>query len=69
VEAVLLSAECRHLAGEVLDLLQKCGVAEGWINPSERRMRCYLEDAVYRADCGVQAALLLNSENGLYFRG
>jgi hypothetical protein len=28
-EAVLLGAECRHLEGEVLDLLQKCGVVGG----------------------------------------
>jgi hypothetical protein len=28
-EAVLLGAECRHLGGEVLDLLQKCGVVKG----------------------------------------
>jgi hypothetical protein len=28
-KAVLLSAECRHLAVEVLGLLQKCGVVEG----------------------------------------
>jgi hypothetical protein len=28
-ETVLLGAECRHLAGEVVDLLQKCGVVGG----------------------------------------
>jgi hypothetical protein len=28
-EAVLLGAECRHLAGEVLYLLQQCGVVGG----------------------------------------
>jgi hypothetical protein len=31
-EAVLLGAECRHLAGEVIDLLQKCGVVEGGVD-------------------------------------
>jgi hypothetical protein len=28
-EAVLLGAECHHLSGEVLDLLQKCGIVGG----------------------------------------
>jgi hypothetical protein len=67
-ETVLLSAECRHLAGEVVDLLQNCGVV-GWTNGSERRLGCHLGDAVRTAGCGVQAALLLTGENGLYIGG
>jgi hypothetical protein len=67
-EAVLLGAECRHLAGEVLDLLQKCGVG-GWTYTSELRLGCHLGDAVHTAGCGVQAALLLTGENGLYVGG
>jgi hypothetical protein len=34
-EVVLIGTDCRHLAGEVLDLLQKCGVFGGWTNASE----------------------------------
>jgi hypothetical protein len=43
-EVVLLGAECHRLAGEVLDLLQKCGVVGGWTNASERQLRCDLGD-------------------------
>jgi hypothetical protein len=39
-EAVLLGAECRHLAGEVPDLLQKCGVVGAWTDASDRRLGC-----------------------------
>jgi hypothetical protein len=67
-ETVLPGAECRHLAGEVVDLLQKCGVG-GWTNASERRLGCHLGDAVRTAGCGVQAALLLTGEGGLYVGG
>jgi hypothetical protein len=67
-EAVLLGAECRHLAGEVLDLLQKCGVG-GWTNASQRWLGCDLRDAVRTAGCGVQAAFLLTGEYGLYVGG
>jgi hypothetical protein len=42
-KAVLLGAECRHLAGEVLDFLQKCGVIMGWTNASERRLGATFE--------------------------
>jgi hypothetical protein len=65
-ETVLLGAECRHLAEEVVDLLQKCGVVGGLTNVSERRLGCHFGDAVRTAGCGVQAALLLTGENGLY---
>jgi hypothetical protein len=68
-KAVLLGAECRRLAGEVLDFLQKCGVVGGWTNDSERRRGCDLRDAVRTAGCGVQAALLLTGETGLYVGG
>jgi hypothetical protein len=63
-ETDLLGAECRHLAGEGVDLLQKCGVG-GWTNGSERRLGCHLGDAVRTAGFGVQAALLLTGENEL----
>jgi hypothetical protein len=33
-EVVLLGVESRHLAGEVLDLLQKCGVVGGVVDQS-----------------------------------
>jgi hypothetical protein len=69
VGRVLLSAECRHLAREVVDLLQKCGVVGGWTNANERRLGCHVGDAVCTAGCGVQAALLLTGENGLYVGG
>jgi hypothetical protein len=67
-ETVLLGAECRHLAGEVVDLLQKCGVG-GWTSASERRLGCHLRDAVRTAGCGVQAELLLTGETGLHDGG
>jgi hypothetical protein len=41
-KAVLLGGECCHLAGEVLDPLQKCGVVRGWTNATERQLRCDL---------------------------
>jgi hypothetical protein len=62
---VLLAAECRHLTGEVLDLLQMCGVVVGWTNASEPRLVCHLRDAVRTAGCGVQAALLRTGEKSL----
>jgi hypothetical protein len=68
-EAVLLGAECRQLAGEVLDLLQKCGVFGWWTNASELQLGCDLRDAVRTADCGVQATLLLTGENGRILGG
>jgi hypothetical protein len=68
-ETVLLGVECHHLAREVVDLLQKCGVVGGWTNASERRLGCHHGDAVRTAGCGIQAALLLTSENGLYVGG
>jgi hypothetical protein len=65
-KAVVFSGECCHLAGEVLNLLQKCGFVRGWINARERRLGCDLEDAVRTAACcGVQAALRLAGEDGL----
>jgi hypothetical protein len=64
-KAVLLSVECCHLAGEVLDPLQKCGVVGRWTNPRSRRLGCDLADAFRTAGCGVQAALGLADENGL----
>jgi hypothetical protein len=67
--AVVLGAECRHLAREVLDLLQNCGVVGRWTNDSECRLGCDLGDAVRAVGCGFQAALLLTGENGLYVRG
>jgi hypothetical protein len=69
VETVLLGAECRHLAREVVDLLQMCGVVGRWTNASKRRLGCHLGDAVRTACCGVQASLLLTGENGLYVGG
>jgi hypothetical protein len=45
--------------------MQKCGVG-WWTNASERRLGCHLGDAVLTVDCGVQAALLLTAEDGLY---
>jgi hypothetical protein len=68
-EAVLLGAECRHLAGEVLDLLQKCGVVGGWTNASKRRMGFDLRVAVLTACFGFQAALILTVESGQYVEG
>jgi hypothetical protein len=67
-EKVLLGADRRHLAGDFVGLLQKCGV-RGWTNASDRRLGCHLEDAVRTAGCGVQAALLLTGEGGLYVVG
>jgi hypothetical protein len=64
----MFGAECRHLSGEVLDLLQKCDVRE-WTNASVRRLGCDFRDAVRKAGYGVQAALLLSGENGLYVGG
>jgi hypothetical protein len=68
-EAVLLGAEYRHLAGEVLDLLQKCSVVGGWTNATKRRLGCDLGDAVRTPDCGVQATLMLTGEIALYVGG
>jgi hypothetical protein len=55
-KAVLFGAECYHLAGEVVDSMQKCGVVGWWANASERRLVCILGDAVRTAGYGVQAA-------------
>jgi hypothetical protein len=52
--------------GEALNLLQKCGVFGGWNNASKRRLGCDLGDAVRTAGCGVQVAVMLTDENGLY---
>jgi hypothetical protein len=68
-EVFLLGVKCRHLVGEVLDLLQKCGVVGGWTNASERRLGCHLGGAVRTGGCGVQAALLLTGEYGLHVGG
>jgi hypothetical protein len=67
VEAVVLGAVCRHLAGKVLDLLQKCGVVGG--RSSELLLRCDLGDAIRTGGCSVQAALVLTGEIGLYVEG
>jgi hypothetical protein len=61
-----LGAEYCHLAGEVLDKLQKCGAVGVWDNISERRLGCGLGDAVRTGIRGVQVALVLAGENGLY---
>jgi hypothetical protein len=53
--AVLLSCECCHLAGEVLDPLQKCGAVREWTNASEDRLGYDLGAAVRTEGCRVQA--------------
>jgi hypothetical protein len=37
-----LGAECCHLTGEVLDMLQNCIAVEEWRNACERRLGCDL---------------------------
>jgi hypothetical protein len=66
VEAVLLSSDCSHLAGEVLHPLQQRDLLCGWANASERWLGCGLDDAVCTAARGVQVALGLAGENGPY---
>jgi hypothetical protein len=65
-KAIVLGAECCHLAGEVLNPLQKCSVVGG-VNANVRRLGCIL--AVRTAGSGVKAAFVLVSENGLYVGG
>jgi hypothetical protein len=65
----VLSADCHHLTGEVLDPLLECGVVGGWHSVSEHQLGCDLGDAVHTASCGVQAALWLTSKEGLYVWG
>jgi hypothetical protein len=48
-----LSTECFHLAGEVLDPLQKCVALWEWDNARERQLDCSLDDAVCTAARGV----------------
>jgi hypothetical protein len=67
-KAFLLVAECCHPAGEFLDLLHECGIGR-LTKASERRLRCDLGDAIRVVGCGVQAALAVPSEDGLYIGG
>jgi hypothetical protein len=65
VRVGLLGTECYHLAGEVLNTLQKCGAVAEWDNARDCRLGCGLVDA----DSGVQAALGLAGEDGLHVGG
>jgi hypothetical protein len=67
--AGLLGAECCHLAGQVLVTPQKCGAVGEWNSAHERRLGCGLEVVVRTVGRGVQVALGLAGENGLYGRG
>jgi hypothetical protein len=67
-EAVPLVAECCHPAGEFLDPLHECGVGR-LTDASERWLGCDLGDAIRAVGCGVQAALAVPSEDGLYIWG
>jgi hypothetical protein len=60
-----LGAECCHLAGEVLDTLQKYSAVE-WDNARERRLEYYLDDAVSTWGRGDQVVLGLADEDGPY---
>jgi hypothetical protein len=53
VEAVLSSAECSQLVGEVSDLLPKCGVLRWLTNASESRLDFNLGDVVRTEGCGL----------------
>jgi hypothetical protein len=63
-----LGAEFCHLAGEVLDTLQKCVALREWRNARECRLGCGLDDVVCTAGWGVQVVLGLAGENGPYVR-
>jgi hypothetical protein len=65
VKAVL-SAECCHLAGEVLDPLQKCGAVWEWTIARKCQLGYDLKDAVRTAYCHIQAAVGMAGEIGLY---
>jgi hypothetical protein len=67
--SLVLQQGSPHLAGEVLYFLQKCGVVGGWTNASKHQLGCNLGDVVCTAGCGIQAAPILNGENGLYVGG
>jgi hypothetical protein len=69
VRAVPLGTECCHLAGEVLDPLQKCGAVRVWDNARECRPGCGLGDTVRTVDQGVQATLGTDGEDGLCVEG
>jgi hypothetical protein len=64
--AVFLGAGRRHLTGEFRDFLLNCSCVEGWSDAGQCRLGCDLGDAVRTAGCGVQAAVFLAGEVGLY---
>lgn len=68
-KVVLLSCECRHLVGKVLDPLQKCGAVRGWTNAGKHRLGYDLRGAVCTAGCRVQAHLGLEGKHRLNVGG
>jgi hypothetical protein len=63
---VLLSAESRRLARELLNEVQKLSVTNWLASARERKRRDGLGDAVYTVGRGVQLDLGLAGESGLY---
>jgi hypothetical protein len=68
-KVVLLSCECCHLAGKVLNLLQKCGAVRGWAIAGKHWLGCNLGGVVCPVGCRVQADLELEGEHSLNVRG
>jgi hypothetical protein len=56
-------------AGEVLNLLAECSPVVGCSDAGERRLVCDLGDSVRAESCGLQAAIRLRGEVGLYIGG
>jgi hypothetical protein len=59
-----LGTECCHLAGKVLDTMQKCVALREWLDAHEHGLGCDLDDAV----CAVSRSISLGlaGKNGLY---
>jgi hypothetical protein len=64
-----LDPEYLQLSGQVFDPLQKCVAVGEWPSACYRRLVCVLDEAVFKAVCGVQIVLGLAGENGLYVVG
>jgi hypothetical protein len=55
-QLVVVRAECCHLVGEVLDMLQKYNAVVEWGNGRKRQLGCALDDVVCTEGCGIQVA-------------
>ena len=57
------------MAGEVSDLLPKCGVVRGLTYATECRLDFDLGDTVRTEGCSLEVALVLAGEEALYVAG